>query len=132
MAKVTLNNLDKEIRKILDEYGGEVEKNLESIVTRIGQTGAQTLRNESKKKFKSSKKHKQRYSQTWTYKANKQRLYTVGTIYNRQPGLPHLLEHGHALVAGGRRMGRVEGKIHIAPVEQRLIQEFEREVKAKL
>lgn len=132
MAKVTLNNLDREINKILNEYAGEVERNLEAIVTKIGKTGAQALKNESLKKFKNSKKHKKRYGQTWTYKANKQRLYTVVTIYNRMPGLPHLLEYGHALVAGGRRMGTVEGKEHIAPVEQRLIQEFEREVKAKL
>ena len=47
------------------------------------------------------------------------------TIYNAKlPGLAHLLEHGHAKVNGGRTAPRV----HIAPVEKKLIEEYERNV----
>lgn len=130
--KVSLENLDSEIKKILDEYGDEVNQNLDIITKRIGQKGAQALKNESLSKFPNSKKHKQRYGQTWTYEVEKKRLYTAVTIYNKQAGLPHLLENGHALVAGGRSLGQVPGYEHIAPVADRLEQEYEAEVKSKL
>ncbi len=126
--KVTIDNLGSEISKILDEYAGNVDENVDEITKKIGRKGAQALKNESLAKFKDSKKHKKRYGQTWTSKAEKKRLYTTVTIYNSQPGLPHLLEYGHA----SRNGGRVMGNEHISPVEQQLIAEFEREVRSKL
>lgn len=127
-AKVTTDNLQQEISKILDDYAGDVEKNLDEVTKKIARKGVQTLRNESLAKFPDSKKHKKRYGNTWTSKAEKKRLYTTVTIYSSQPGLPHLLEHGHA----SRNGGRVQGTKHISPVEEKLIQEFEREVTSKL
>lgn len=126
--KVTIDNLGSEIKKILDEYAGNVDENVDEITKKVGKKGAQTLKNESLAKFKDSKKHKKRYGQTWTSKAEKKRLYTTVTIYNSQPGLPHLLEYGHA----SRNGGRVMGQEHISPVEQQLIAEFEREVRSKI
>ena len=132
MAKVNVDNLDSAIEKILQEYGDEVSANLDEITKKIGQKGAQALRNESLKDFPDSKKHKKRYGQTWTSTVTRNRLYTTVTIYNSQAGLPHLLEYGHVLRAGGRTIGQVPGKEHIEPVEQKLILEYEKEVKAKL
>lgn len=126
--KVTTDNLGSEIKKILDEYAGNVDENVNEITKKVGKKGAQALKNESLAKFKDSKKHKKRYGQTWTSKAEKKRLYTTVTIYNSQPGLPHLLEYGHA----SRNGGRVMGQEHISPVEQQLIAEFEREVRSKI
>lgn len=131
-SKVTLENFDSEIKKILSEYGDDVDKNLSAITKKIGQKGAKLLRDESLGMFPDSKKHKSRYGQTWTSRTEQRRLYTTVTIYNRQAGLPHLLENGHAMVAGGRQVGFVSGKQHILPVEQELIQQYEREVMQKL
>lgn len=126
--KVTLDTLGEELNKILDEYAGDIESNLDEITKRVGKKGALALKNESLAAFPDSKKHKKRYGSTWTSRADKQRLYTTVTIYNSQPGLPHLLEYGHASRSGGR----VQGKAHISPVEEKLILEFEREVESKL
>ena len=126
--KVTIDNLAEEVEKILEEYGDEVSKNMAQITKRVGQKGAQALRNESLGTFPESGKHKKRYGSTWTYKTEETRLYTKVIIHNRQPGLPHLLENGHAKVNGGR----VEGRAHIKPVENRLVQEYEKEVVSKL
>ena len=126
--KITVDNLGDEIGKILEEYAGDVDKNLDEVTKKIGRKGVQALKNDSLSKFPDSKKHKKRYGSTWTSKAEKKRLYTKATIYNSQPGLPHLLEHGHA----SRNGGRVQGTPHISPVEEKLVREFESEVVSKL
>lgn len=129
MAKVTVDNLAKEIDKILDEYKGEIEQNLDKIVVQVGKKGVQALRNESKSKFKGSGK----YAKGWTSTAERGRLYTTVIIHNsKMPGLPHLLEFGHAIVVGGRKKGDWEGIEHIAKVEDKLVADFEREVVSKL
>lgn len=119
--KVTINNLDSAVEKILEEYGQEVGQNLSEIVQRTGRAGVQALKSESREKFGTVKKRKKKYANTWTLKANKQRLYTTATIYNTQPGLPHLLENGHVLRNGtGRTIGNVDGREHIKTVESKL------------
>lgn len=131
-SKVTLETFGAEIQKILKEYEDDVTENLSIITKKIGQKGAKLLKDESLGQFPDSKRHKTRYGQTWTSKTEQNRLYTTVTIYNRQAGLPHLLENGHALVAGGRQIGSVSAKTHIYPVEQELIRQYEREVVEKL
>lgn len=126
--KISLENLGTEINKIFEEYKGDVESSLDEITKKVGKKGAQALKNESLAAFPDSKKHKKRYGSTWTSRADKERLYTTVTIYNSQPGLPHLLEYGHA----SRNGGRVDGREHISSVEESLIFEFEREVESKL
>ena len=130
--KITLDNLGQAVQQILNEYSDEVSSNLDEITKKVGKKGAELLKAESLRDFPNSKKHKKRYGQTWTSKAEVGRLYTRVTIYNRQAGLPHLLENGHALVAGGRRLGSVAGREHIAPVAERIEQQYEKEVISKL
>lgn len=126
--KVTLDTLASEVKKILSEYGNDVYSNLDLITKKVGQKGVQALKNESLSKFPSSGKHQKRYGQYWTATTEKGRLYTRVIIHSNQPGLPHLLENGHAKVNGGR----VPGKAHISPIEQKLIVEYENEIGAKL
>ena len=47
-------------------------------------------------------------------------------LYATVPGLPHLLEYGHAKRGGGR----VPGRAHIKPVEDKITKDFERKVRA--
>lgn len=127
-TKVTIDNLDKEIKKIFNEYSGSVMSNLDQITRQTTKKGVQALKSESKSTFGTVKKRKKKYASTWTSKFETGRLSRQGIIYNTQAGLPHLLEHGHAKVNGGR----VQGRAHIQPVEQKLVTEYEREVKARL
>ena len=122
--KVTIETLGDEVKKILNKYGEDVTTNLSQITKAIGSKGASALRNESQATFNGDK-----YYKGWGYTVEPGRLYTRVIIHNKKlPGLPHLLEFGHAKVGGGR----VEGRAHIAPVENELIRDYEKEVVSKL
>lgn len=122
--KIPVDKLTQEVDKILSEYGGDVQGNLNTIVGQMSKKGAQTLRQQSKNTFGGTGK----YAKGWTSTVETGRVSAQGTIYNKSPGLPHLLENGHALRGGGRTPGRP----HIKPVEEALVREFESKVKSKL
>lgn len=132
MAKATIDTLDDEIKKILDSYGDEVERNLKEITKQVTKKGVEALKSSSRSTFGTVKKRKRKYAQTWTSKTEVGRLYSKGTIYNSQPGLPHLLENGHALKNGGRKLGTVPGKEHIKPIEDKIVKMYENEIMRKL
>ena len=118
--KVTMEQLPGAIKEILDEYAGEIYKFLPEITDEVGKTGVKALRTSAKQKFDGKK-----YAGGWRSLTERNRYGATVTIYNgRLPGLPHLLEHGHANRGGGR----TEGRVHIAPVEEQLIEEFEKKV----
>lgn len=125
MAKKSpIERLQADVSAILEEYGEEVAEHLDEVTKDIGKKGAKALRSSSKGSFGGSGK----YARGWTYEVEESRLGTTVTIYNRTPGLPHLLENGHAKRGGGR----VPGRSHIAPVEAELIDAYEKEVASRL
>lgn len=132
--KVTIDTLGDEIKKILSEYEGEVQNNLDIVTKKIGQKGAAALRNASKTAFP----HGEKYPSGWTATTEKTRMYTVVTIHNKkQAGLAHLLEFGHVSSNGTGRnyqteKAPVKGREHISSVEHELVMQYEREVKAIL
>lgn len=126
--KVTVENLGAEVDKILAKYGDEIEENLDKIRHSVALKGKTALKNASESDFNGSGK----YAAGWTVTDVKYPHYTSSVIHNKKAGLPHLLEHGHALIIGGRNVGRVEGREHIAPVEEELINQYVNEVVSKL
>ena len=128
MAKTTpLDQLNTAIAKILEEYSDDVSANLDAMVQKVCQKGAKAIKDEAASTFNGKD-----YSKSWTYSVERSRLYSNGVIYSKQPGLPHLLEHGHVIRSGGRVTGRARAFPHIAPVAEKLVNEFEREVEKKL
>lgn len=122
--RTPIDKLTQTVSKVLEEYGEEVQDKLDEIVPKLTKKGAQTLRQQSKATFGGTGK----YASGWTTQIETGRVSTQGTIYNKTPGLPHLLEYGHALRQGGRTTGRA----HIKPVEEALVKEFESKVKKEL
>ena len=124
MAKKTpIAKLDEAIKKVLDDYEGEISGNVDDITKKIGQKGAAALRQESSQKFDGYK-----YKKSWTSKYEQTRLSSKVVLYSKMPGLPHLLENGHAKRGGGYWNGRA----HIKPIEEKLCTEYQVEVIAKL
>ena len=131
--KVTINNLASAIEDVLSDYGDEVRQNMAAITKSVTQQGVKALRSESAETFGTTAKRKKKYAKTWTSSFTSGRVSSHGTIYNTQPGLPHLLENGHVSKNGtGRVFGFVPGRNHIEKVEKKLESIFEREVKSKL
>lgn len=122
---VPIDALASTINDLLKDYQEGVDKNLGEIVKAVTKKGATTIKQQARSTFGGSGK----YAAGWTSKFESGRVSKQGTIYNGSlPGLPHLLEHGHANRGGGRTPGRV----HIANVEEMIINEFESKVKSEL
>ena len=120
--KIPIDRLSAEINKILTDYGEQVQENVDEAAQRVAKAGVKAVKGNAKSSFSGTGK----YAAGWTSKFEKGRLSSQGIIYNgKLPGLPHLLEHGHA----NRNGGRTPGRPHIAPVEQKIIEDFVKAVK---
>lgn len=125
--KVTAATFAAAVGDILRDYAEEKNKDVREVVKAVAKKGALAVKNESLQDFpEKTKLQNGRYGTGWTYTVEEKRLWTEATIYNsKYPGLPHLLEHGHATRGGGRN---TKEYIHIAPIED----EVERSVNAML
>ena len=122
MAKTPIDKFSEAISDMLAEYGDEMRENISEAVKTVSKKGAQAVKQSARQTFGGSGA----YAKGWTSRAETGRLSAQGFIYNKDlPGLPHLLEHGHAK----RNGGRVPGREHIAPVESEIVKEFEKAVK---
>lgn len=110
----------KEIAKILDEEAERVNKEVNDAVLKVADAAVKELQESSPKKSG-------KYVKSW--KKKEEQLATgskSATIYNEKHyRLTHLLEFGHATVNGGR----VAAHPHIAAAEQKVIKEFEDEIR---
>jgi|SRR5690625_1609644 len=118
--KIKVDQLTDQIKKSLQEYNEEIERNVDKSKRKVAQEGAKELRSTSTVNPYGSRSGK--YRKGWT--ATK-----VGTAYvirNRTDyQLTHLLEKGHALRQGGRSPAIP----HIYPVEQSVIKKYLEDVK---
>lgn len=122
---ITADNLSDAIAGIMDKYAVEVNGHVKEAVSAATKAGVKAVKSGAAANFGGTG----RYAEGWTSRVENDRLSATGTIYNgKLPGLPHLLEHGHAKRGGGR----VPGRAHIAPVEQILESAFMRAIETKL
>ena len=125
MAKVTIDTLDDEIQKVLNDFEEKEVATLNDAIKESAALGAKALKSSSRQTFGG----RGYYAKGWTYKVEGSRMTPSATIYNaKTPGLPHLLEYGHAKRGGGRVVGRE----HIAPVEEQVIKSLQRELEHRL
>ena len=120
MANISVDQLAAEIAKGLAEYSQGVIENVNVSSEKVGKAAVKRLKQTSPKRYG-------KYAKSWTMKTEPE----VGQPHKRivhvkapQYRLAHLLEYGHAKVGGGR----VEGKPHIRPAEEQVIQDFIQEV----
>ena len=126
--KTPVDKLGAEIRKILNDYEVEASGVVADAVRKVTTAGAKALRAQSRETFQTHSKEKP-YYKGWASTLDTKKRSAQGIIYNKDvPGLPHLLEHGHANRGGGRTPGRV----HIKIIEDEVIKDFTKEVERGL
>ena len=123
--KTPVDKLSAEIASILSDYGDDVKSSMDGVVKKVTKAGAKALRAASKRSFGGSGA----YAKGWTSTVETGRRSSQGIIYNKDlPGLPHLLEHGHL----NRDGSRTPGRLHIAPVEEQIVEDFVKEVEESI
>lgn len=121
MALTPIDKLDKVIMQALEDYQNDVSRDVATVTKKVAKAGADAVKASAKTTFKGTGK----YASGWTSTIDEGRVRTVGVIYNSKvPGLPHLLENGHAKRGGGR----VEGRPHIKPVEEKIAADYEEQI----
>ena len=124
MAKTPAEKLQQAVSKILEDYAHDATMTVKDLTRQFAKKGAQAVKSASAQSYGGTGK----YARGWTSTIEETRLGATGIIHNKTPGLPHLLENGHAKRGGGR----VSGRTHIAPVEEELVQAFEKAVQNDL
>lgn len=119
---IELSSFSDEIKKILTQYGEDVQRIADKEVEEVSKEVVKKLKNESPKNTGG-------YSKGWKMKKKEGRLGIETTIYNSTHGwLVHLLENGHAKVKGGS----VPGQPHVKPAQKWAEFELLKRLKAKL
>jgi|SRR5690625_1689317 len=109
-----VDDLSKEIAKALRDFTSDIERGLERSKEETAKNGVKELRVTSPIRTGS-------YSKGWRAK----RIGSSWVVYNKTDyQLTHLLEKGHAKRGGGR----VQPKVHIAPVEEKMIIGYEKQL----
>lgn len=107
--KIQPSDLQPVLNKILEDYS-------EDVRAAVGESIKTVVKDAVTKLKKAGSFGGKKYRRTWKSKIVEERLETYAVIYNKTAGLTHLLEFGHALYAGGRKVGNVQAFEHIAPI----------------
>ncbi|MFP3721336.1 HK97 gp10 family phage protein [Niallia circulans] len=107
---VSINQLQNEIMRQLNIYTNEVKQKVKVNQEELGKEAVKELK-------KKSPERRPRYKKGWRLKKEKDRVIVHNaTDYQ----LTHLLEKGHA----NRDGGRTPPQVHIAPVEEKVVDEY--------
>lgn len=122
---ISTDKLAAEIMKQMKEYTEEVKETTQKVAMEVSGKAAKKLRENSPKS-----KNGGTYTKNWTRTTDK---YGI-TVYNKSPTyrIAHLLEKGHQLKRGGRKIGEVRAYPHIEEVEQEYIKEYVEELERRL
>ena len=107
-----------DVKDILNEYSEDIQEAISQEAINVANKGVKELK-------ETSPKRTGKYSKGWRVKTKKGVGFIECTIHNATNyQLTHLLEKPH-LTRNGRR---TTPKVHIAPVEEKCVDEFERNV----
>ena len=110
-----------DLNKMLNSYLDDIQEDIEQLAESIADEGVKKLKNtKNLYKVRSGK-----YNKNWRKRVDKGFNEVQATIYNARYGsLTHLLEDGHATRDGGH----TRAYKHIKPVENMVVDEFEKGV----
>ena len=121
--RVTVDGLADAVMEGLREYAALAADDMKKAVREAGKTVKQEI-------SATAPRDTGAYSKSWAIKSVKETSDSLEVVVHsrKRYRLTHLLEHGHAKRGGGR----VAGRPHIAPAEQKGIEQLEREIERSL
>lgn len=124
--KVKIDNLSKEITKTLKDYANATDDVVDKAVTETAKDAVKRLK-KANPPGSGVYGSWSEYNKSWAITQTKTdiRYKKKATVHNKKLyRLTHLLEKGHALVNGGRRVGDTRAFEHIAPVAEKAEKEL--------
>lgn len=116
------NRVGEIIPDILNKYSAEVQQTVAATLKK----DAQEARNELKSV---SPRRTGKYAGGWSLKEESARFTTAYVLYNKTPGLPHLLEFGHETRNGtGRTFKDTPAHPHIAEIDKDLMRKVREDI----
>lgn len=121
--RVRIDGMAAAIMEGLNEYADLANDDLKAAVKKAGTAARKEIQANAPSDTGT-------YAKSWSVKNTKETSNSLEvTVYSRKRyQLAHLLEFGHAK----RGSGRVSGKSHIAPAEEKAVSELEQEITRKL
>ena len=121
--RVTIDQMASAIMEGLTEYADLATDELKKSVKKAGKTVKDEISNTAPKDIGKCQK-------SWAVKTVKETSNSIDIVVHsrKRYQIAHLLEHGHAKRGGGR----VAARPHIAPAEEKGIEELEKEVEKAL
>lgn len=120
--RIKPEQLAETIRKELDDLAEDTTDTVKKAVQEAADTAVKELKATSPKKTG-------RYAKSWTQKKVKENSSGKEiVVHARRYQLTHLLENGHAKRGGGR----VAARVHIKPVEEKVSEKLESDIKRKI
>ena len=121
--RVQINDLAAAVMKELTDYSGLAADSLKTAVKKAGKTVRQDIQAYAPKRSGA-------YAKSWTVKNVRETSHAIELVVHSKNRyqLAHLLEFGHAK----RNGGRVPGKAHIAPAEEKGVRELEEDIRKAL
>lgn len=113
-----------DINKILNAYAKDIARDVTTDAEIVAKQGVTELKNTTG----TYRVRTGKYNRGWRVKSDKLKNGGTSIIYNATDyQLTHLLEHGHDIVGrDGTKKGRARAFVHIKPVEEKCIEEYER------
>lgn len=121
--RVSIDEMASAIMEGLTEYADLATDELKKSVKKAGKAVKDEI-------SKTAPKDTGKYQKSWTVKTVKETSNFLDVVVHSRNRyqIAHLLEHGHAKRGGGR----VAARPHIAPAEEKGIEELEKEVERAL
>ena len=117
-TRTSVGNLAAEVMKQLNDYAELTTEGMKKAVNDAGKTVRKEIQAGAPARTGA-------YAKSWKLKKTDESSNKLEvTIHSSKPGLPHLLEHGHAK----RNGGRTAALQHIAPAEELGIEQLERDI----
>ena len=122
-TKISVDQLADAVNDALEEYSKLADETMRKAVTDAGKTVRNSIKEGAP--VKSGK-----YAKSWTTKKVRETSQTLTMVVHSKNRyqLAHLLEHGHAK----RNGGRTRAQVHIAPAEEKGIEQLERDIRKGL